>query len=93
MRCYEFLSGLKCPLLSSLVFEPYDVDSFVVLNPLFLFLCLSMVSIHATDQHLGRASGNRKAVSSHRTLPAETLDCKYILKVTPFRETVHLSLP
>lgn len=84
---------MKFLLLSSLVFEPYNADSFVVLIPLFLFLCISMVSFHATDQHLGRASENRKAVASHRTLPAEILDCKYSLKVTPFRETERLSLP
>lgn len=50
-----------------------------------------MVSMHANVQHLDRTSEDRKAVSSHRTLPSEMLDRKNIL--TPFREMVHVSLP
>ena len=50
-----------------------------------------MVSMHANVQHLDRTSEDRKAVSSHRTLPSEMLDRKNIL--TPFSEMVHVSLP
>lgn len=76
MRRSGFPSRLKLLLVSSVGIELYDQDPVVGLNPLLPFSCPSAVSIHATVQHLGRASENRKAVSSHRTLPSEILDCR-----------------